>query len=146
MNTGWALGTVLTLRRKPVVQLSPWQGLASKSPFSPSVLQQRAFGFLPPATLPSARSRKRGKVGCPGSKADSISAHSDCSSSSPLLGELPGMQIFGANWRRKMLLCLLPLSSSLPTAVEKSIISPFRNVPVANYIQCWMASTVARSN
>ena len=97
MNTDWALGAVLILRRKPVVQLPPWQGLASKSPFSPSALWRRAFGFLPPATLPSARSRKRGKVGCSGSKGDSISMRSDCSSSSPLLGELLGMQSFGAN-------------------------------------------------
>lgn len=53
MHTYWALGAVLILCRKPVVWLSPWQVLASKSPFSPSALWRRASGVSPPATLPS---------------------------------------------------------------------------------------------
>ena len=102
------------LCRKPVVQLSAWQGLASKSPFSLSALWRAAFGHPPPATLPSARGRKQGKSGCPGSRGDNISTCSDCSSSSSLLGELPGTQIFGANWKEEdavMLTAILLLAT-----------------------------------
>lgn len=139
MNVDWDLGSVLVLHRKPVVQLSPRQGLGRKSPSGSSVLKRISMSCHPSLCL----SREAGRIGCPDSAGNILSVHRPgCSSSSPLLGELPGTPVFGANWRktRHCFAFCLP-----PSFIEESIPSS-RNIPLPNCTQHRTTSTAARSH
>lgn len=140
MNVDWDLGSTLVLHRKPVVQLSPRQGLGRKSPSGPSVLKGR-FGFLCPASPPSACRGKQERIGCPDSAGNTLFVHHPgCSSRSPLPGELPGTPVFGANWRKTKHCCAFCLPPSL---IEESIPSS-RNIPLPSCTQHRTTSTATR--